>query len=74
MVLSKKSKCAGCIALENPSNGKYVCILKFSIDYSNTAEGKAFGPTPLEKCYKPTDKGELENAKGRIIKREKSEE
>ena len=63
MVLSKKSKCAGCAALVEKPEG-YECYLKFSMSFQGTGASK-HAPTPEEKCYKPTDKVELANAKQR---------
>lgn len=63
MVLSKKSKCAGCKALIN--KGKhYECSLGFKLEFEG--EGKdIFAPKPAEKCYKPKTEEEFTNARGR---------
>lgn len=63
MELSKKSKCAGCSALNNKGN-HYECYLGFGITFEGSGTG-IHAPKPTEKCYKPTNSEELVAAKNR---------
>ena len=72
MVLSQKSKCAGCKALINKGN-HYECSLAFKVTFEG--EGKEiYAPKPQEKCYKPRTEDEMTNAKQRKEKLDNREQ
>lgn len=82
MIYTVKAKCQMCkaLGLKKAEDGKpiFVCELGVPITFeSYKTEGGAdsvMKPRPLDKCYKPKTKAQLEKAKGLTEKRnEKSE-
>lgn len=68
VILTNKAKCFGCQALQrgtDPATGRpsFTCQLGFKLSFVQGARA-ALSPRPEEKCYKPTTKADLKEAKG----------